>query len=74
MSTTTTTPAPISGFNSKFITIAGVRLHYWIGGDPDGQPVILWHGFLSTAYGWREVAPALARASSPMPIIRKVCA
>jgi pimeloyl-ACP methyl ester carboxylesterase len=62
MSTTTTTPATIPGFDSKFITIGDVRLHYWIGGDPDGQPVILWHGFLSTAYGWREVAPALARA------------
>jgi pimeloyl-ACP methyl ester carboxylesterase len=62
MSTTTTTPATIPGFDSKFITIGGVRLHYWTGGDPDGQPVILWHGFLSTAYAWREVAPALAKA------------
>ncbi|WP_457350957.1 alpha/beta fold hydrolase [Sphingomonas sp. UYP23] len=33
-----------------------------MGGDPDGQPVILWHGFLSTAYAWRDVAPALAEA------------
>jgi pimeloyl-ACP methyl ester carboxylesterase len=24
--------------------------------------VILWHGFLSTAYAWRDVAPALAKA------------
>jgi pimeloyl-ACP methyl ester carboxylesterase len=62
MSTTTTSPATIPGFDSKFITIGGVRLHYWTGGDPDGQPVILWHGFLSTAYAWREVAPALAKA------------
>jgi pimeloyl-ACP methyl ester carboxylesterase len=43
-------------------TIAGIGLHYWIGGDPEGAPVILWHGFLSTAYAWREVAPSLARA------------
>jgi pimeloyl-ACP methyl ester carboxylesterase len=41
-------------------TIAGVRLHYWIGGDRNGKPVVLWHGFLSTSYAWREVAPALA--------------
>lgn len=55
-------PAPIPGFESKSTTVDGVRLHYWIGGDPTGQPVILWHGFLSTAYAWRGVAPALAQA------------
>jgi pimeloyl-ACP methyl ester carboxylesterase len=55
-------PAPIPGFESKLTTVGGVRLHYWTGGDPTGQPVILWHGFLSTAYAWRHVAPALARA------------
>jgi pimeloyl-ACP methyl ester carboxylesterase len=58
----TMSPASISGFQSKSTTVAGVRLHYWIGGDPNGQPVILWHGFLSTAYAWRDVAPALAKA------------
>jgi len=55
-------PAPIPGFESKSTTVGGVRLHYWTGGDPTGQPVILWHGFLSTAYAWRDVAPALAKA------------
>jgi len=54
--------ATIVGFVSKSATIAGIRLHYWTGGDPEGPPVILWHGFLSTAYAWREVAPALAKA------------
>jgi len=58
----TLAPAMIPGFESKTATVAGVRLHYWIGGDPSKQPVILWHGFLATAYAWREVAPALARA------------
>jgi pimeloyl-ACP methyl ester carboxylesterase len=52
----------IPGFRSETATVAGVRLHYRIGGRPDGQPVILWHGFLSTSYAWREVAPALADA------------
>jgi pimeloyl-ACP methyl ester carboxylesterase len=55
-------PAKIPGFDGKWTTIAGVRLHYWIGGNPEGSPVILWHGFLSTAYAWRDVAPALAKA------------
>lgn len=53
---------PILGLRSETVTLDGVRLHYWIGGDPDGRPVILWHGFLSTAYAWRDVAPALVKA------------
>ena len=55
-------PLLIPGFRSETITVKGVRLHYWIGGDPHGQPVLLWHGFLSTSYEWHQVAPALAQA------------
>ena len=51
---------PFPGFRSKSVAINGVRLHYWIGGDPAGQPVILLHGFLGSSYTWRRVAPALA--------------
>ena len=40
----------------------GVRLHYWLGGEPDGPPVLLWHGFLSTSLEWRKVMPLLAAA------------
>ncbi len=54
--------APIAEFRSETATVGDVRLHYWIGGEPGGQPVVLWHGFLSTGYAWREVAPALAKA------------
>jgi pimeloyl-ACP methyl ester carboxylesterase len=54
--------ASIPGFDDKSTIVAGIRLHYWIGGDPNGQPVILWHGFLSTGFAWRNVAPALAKA------------
>jgi pimeloyl-ACP methyl ester carboxylesterase len=54
--------AEISGFRSETATVGGIRVHYWIGGDLGGQPVILWHGFLSTGYAWREVGPALADA------------
>lgn len=56
------TAAQIANFESATIDVAGVNLHYWIGGNPNGQPVILWHGFLSTGFAWREVAPALAEA------------
>jgi pimeloyl-ACP methyl ester carboxylesterase len=54
--------ANITGFESAYATINKVRLHYWIGGSEGGQPVILWHGFLSTGYAWRAVAPLLAVA------------
>jgi pimeloyl-ACP methyl ester carboxylesterase len=62
MTVNSISPAVIAGFDSQSTTVAGIRLHYWIGGDLAGQPVILWHGFLSTAYAWRDVAPALAQA------------
>lgn len=52
----------IAGFHSETALVGGVRLHFWIGGESDGVPVVLWHGFLSTGYAWRAVAPALAGA------------
>jgi pimeloyl-ACP methyl ester carboxylesterase len=55
-------PPSIPSFDSKVARVAAVKLHYWVGGDPNGQPVILWHGFLSTGFAWRDVAPALAAA------------
>jgi pimeloyl-ACP methyl ester carboxylesterase len=57
-----TQAASIPGFSSQKTTINGVTLHYWLGGDPQGDPVILWHGFLATGYVWRDVGPPLARA------------
>jgi len=39
--------------------VNGFRLHYWIGGNPKGIPVLLWHGFLGTAYSWHKVMPML---------------
>jgi hypothetical protein len=50
-----------AGFHSATAAADGVRLHYWIN-DRAGQPVKLWHGFLSTGYAWRKVAPALTEA------------
>lgn len=53
---------PISGFKSETVNVGGVRLHYRLGGDPNGRPVLLWHGFLGTGYVWRKVMPVLAEA------------
>jgi pimeloyl-ACP methyl ester carboxylesterase len=42
--------------------VNGIRLHYWIGGNEEGQAVLLWHGFLGTAYSWHRLIPLLANA------------
>jgi pimeloyl-ACP methyl ester carboxylesterase len=52
----------ISGFHSRTERVDGVRLHYRLGGDLAGPPVLLWHGFLGTSYSWRKVMPQLAEA------------
>ncbi len=61
MDDATLTPL-VAGFTSETAHVGGVRLHYWQGGDPNGPPVLLWHGFLSTGYTWRKVMPLLAAA------------
>jgi pimeloyl-ACP methyl ester carboxylesterase len=52
----------ISNFRSETALVNGVRIHYWIGGNPSGIPVLLWHGFLGTAYTWHKVMPLLEAA------------
>jgi pimeloyl-ACP methyl ester carboxylesterase len=58
----TTPPKTIPDFTSNSAIIGGVRLHYFLGGNPSGTPVLLWHGFLGTSYSWHRVAPLLADA------------
>lgn len=63
-------PAPgIRGLQSGHAVVEGHRLHYWIGGPADGDPVMLWHGFLATGYAWREVAPALTDAGMRVLVV-----
>ena len=52
----------IMDFRSETTVVGGVRLHYWIGGNPNGMPVLSWHGFLGTAYSWHKVMPLLVQA------------
>jgi len=60
--TTTLIAQEIANFRSETAVVNGVRLHYWIGGNPNGTPVLLWHGFLGTGYSWHKVMPLLAEA------------
>jgi len=52
----------IANFRSETAVLDGLRLHYWIGGTPNGMPVLLWHGFLETGYSSNKVMPLLAEA------------
>jgi pimeloyl-ACP methyl ester carboxylesterase len=53
-------PADLAGFKSGYANVNGTKLHYVLGGDPKGDPLLLWHGFLGTWWVWRKVAPVLA--------------
>jgi pimeloyl-ACP methyl ester carboxylesterase len=59
---TTAEAREIANFRSESADVNGVRLHYRIGGNPNGTPVLLWHGFLGTSYSWHKVMPLLAEA------------
>src|SRR4051812_47882471 len=52
----------IPGFQKKLAQVAGVEISYWIGGRPEGQPLLLWHGFLGSSFSWHKVMPLLADA------------
>ncbi len=54
-------PEPgLEGFEHRFATVEGVRLHYVTGGKPDGPIVVLLAGFPESWYAWRKVMPRLA--------------
>ena len=60
-----TTPASrpepaLPGFEHRFATIGGVRLHYVTGGREDGETVVLLAGFPESWFAWRKVMPVLA--------------
>src|SRR5450432_4164429 len=40
--------------------VNGTKLFYRMAGDPQGPPVLLWHGFLETSHCWHQVMTGLA--------------
>lgn len=54
-------PEPaLEGFNHRFQTVDGVRLHYVVGGKEDGDVIVLLAGFPESWYAWRRIMPLLA--------------
>ncbi len=52
----------LEGFEHRFETVGGVRLHYVTGGKPDGDVVVLLAGFPESWFAWRKLLPLLATA------------
>jgi pimeloyl-ACP methyl ester carboxylesterase len=52
----------LEGFEHRFETVGGVRLHYVTGGKPDGDVVVLLAGFPESWFAWRKLMPLLATA------------
>ncbi|KAF9102315.1 Bifunctional epoxide hydrolase 2 [Mortierella sp. GBA35] len=50
-----------SSFNHKYTTLGGHRYHYVEEGDPNGQTLVLIHGFPDLWYGWRYQIRHLAK-------------
>lgn len=49
----------LAGFAHRYATVDGVRVHYVLGGNPDGDTVVLLAGFPESWYAWRRVMPVL---------------
>lgn len=50
----------LTGFQHRFETVDHVRLHYVVGGKPDGDWVVLLAGFPESWFAWRKVMTLLA--------------
>lgn len=57
----TSLPDPrLDGFEHRFRTIEGIRMHYVEAGAPDKDTVVLLAGYPQSWYAWRRIMPALA--------------
>ncbi len=52
----------LGGARSRYVTVAGHRLHYYVTGPDAGTPVVLVHGLGGRCEDWRNLAPFLVRA------------
>lgn len=52
----------LAGVDSRWTTVDGIRVHYYVQGPKDGPPVVLVHGLGGHAEDWRNLTPFLRRA------------
>src|ERR1700710_3131602 len=51
--------APPPGFEHKYATVNGIKIHYVTGGK--GEPLLLIHGFGQNWFMWYRIMPALSK-------------
>ena len=52
----------LAGFEHRFATVSGLRLHYVTGGKEDGNVAVLLAGFPESWFAWRKVMPLLGQS------------
>ncbi len=52
----------LGGASSRYVTVAGHRMHYYVMGPASGPPVVLVHGLGGRSEDWRNLAPYLTHA------------
>jgi pimeloyl-ACP methyl ester carboxylesterase len=61
----------VDGVSHHYVDAGGLRMHVAEAGPPDGEPVVLLHGWPQHWYEWRHVVPLLAdRYRLVMPDLR----
>lgn len=56
------TQLALAGVHSRSVTVEGHRMHYYVAGPVDGQPVVLVHGLGGQAEDFRNLTPFLRTA------------
>jgi pimeloyl-ACP methyl ester carboxylesterase len=51
----------LRGAKSRYVTVSGHRMHYYVWGSESGAPVVLVHGLGGRSEDWRNLAPYLVR-------------
>jgi pimeloyl-ACP methyl ester carboxylesterase len=51
----------VEGVTHRYVDAGGLRVHLAEAGPPDGEPVLLLHGWPQHWYEWRGVVPALSK-------------
>ena len=52
----------LGGAKSRYLTVSGHRMHYYVWGPEAGTPVVLVHGLGGRSEDWRNLTPYLIRA------------
>jgi len=52
----------LSGAHSRWTSVNGLHIHYWVRGAEDGTPVVLVHGLGGSGEDWHNLAPYMVAA------------